>query len=565
MKIKKLLVKNTIWIILVIATALRLWNLGGNPPHLTPDETALGYNAYSILKTGRDEYGELLPLIFKSFGDYKPGLYIYTAVPSIAVFGLTEFATRLPSALAGILAVRLLYKVVGELLKKETADKRRFIAIFSSLLLALNPWHIHFSRGAWEINLALTLTLAGIYFFLRAREDLKNIVYSAVFLAATLLTYQGAKLSSLIVLLTLIVTYRKEVLIWVKKDGRKVATAALLGLVVSLPIIFSLFQGKTGRLNVFSVFSYPRPEKYLQDFLDQGNENVGTPGYYLFHSEALNFTRGIIGRWSNHYSARFLFFEGDWQNPRHSVPHQGLMLLADVIALAIGFIALLRTKGRAKTFLLLWLFLVPLSSALSRDQVHAVRSFNMVIPLVVIAGFGLFRLKKYLESGKLAKLAGSSALAIAYLGSLAYFLDAQFVHLPTADAKYWEYGYKQMVEAIDPIKNDYKEIKIQQSFSQPYIYFLFYGGGKGYDPAEYQKQANLREVLAGDVGQVERLDNICFCPIDWTVNRGDTGTLFAADEIRIPPLDSQDPEAFELVSEIYYPSGDLAFRILAVK
>src|SRR3989344_1238336 len=103
--------KYFLFLILTFASILRLWNLGGNPPHLTPDEAAVGYNAYSILKTGRDEYGEFLPIIFKSFGDYKPGLYVYLTVPSVAILGLNEFAARLPSAFFGIISVFLIYEI----------------------------------------------------------------------------------------------------------------------------------------------------------------------------------------------------------------------------------------------------------------------------------------------------------------------------------------------------------------------------------------------------------------------------------------------------------------------
>src|SRR3989344_3591978 len=106
-------------VILVLAAVLRLWQLGEYPIHLTNDEAAIGYNAYSILKTGRDEHGELLPIVFKSFGDWKPGLYIYTTVPSVFLFGLTEFAVRLPSALAGILAVYLVYLLTSKLFNKK--------------------------------------------------------------------------------------------------------------------------------------------------------------------------------------------------------------------------------------------------------------------------------------------------------------------------------------------------------------------------------------------------------------------------------------------------------------
>src|SRR3972149_8203592 len=134
--------KYFLFLILTFASILRLWNLGGNPPHLTPDEAALGYNAYSILKTGRDEYGQILPVIFKSFGDYKPGLYVYLTVPSVAIFGLTEFAVRFPSALSGILIIFLIYKIITLL----TAHYRTSIA--AAIIAALNPWLITFSRGA---------------------------------------------------------------------------------------------------------------------------------------------------------------------------------------------------------------------------------------------------------------------------------------------------------------------------------------------------------------------------------------------------------------------------------
>ena len=172
MKIKKNWV---LLAILLLAAVLRLWNLGSIPPHLTPDEAALGYNAYSILKTGRDEHGQLLPIIFKSFGDYKPGLYVYLTAPFVAVFGLSEFAVRLPSALAGIFAVWFIYLII-----KKLFTDHQSLATIAAFLLAISPWHIHFSRGAWEINVSLTLTLAGVYFFIKSLKEQKYLILSVV-------------------------------------------------------------------------------------------------------------------------------------------------------------------------------------------------------------------------------------------------------------------------------------------------------------------------------------------------------------------------------------------------
>jgi 4-amino-4-deoxy-L-arabinose transferase-like glycosyltransferase len=534
-------------LILGIAALIRLVLLASVPPHLTSDEASLGYNAYSILKTGKDEYGQVFPMIFKSFGDYKPGLYVYLTVPSILVFGLSEFGVRFPSAFAGILSVFLLYLIV-----KKLFDER--LALISAFVLAVTPWAVYFSRGAWEANVALAFTLSGIYFFLKSLEKSKFIIPSSVFFALTLLTYQGAKLATAIIVIILVCLYWRK---FIRFPKIHILSAIFVGLVISIPILVSVFRGQTGRLTVFSIFSYPRTEESLNAFLGQAGEKIGDLNYYLFHSETLNFKRAILGRWFNHFSGRFLFFEGDWSNPRHSAPYQGMLLLSDIILIVLGFVALVR-KGLSKSTALVWLWLIlsPLPSALTRNEVHSIRAMNMVIPLVIILSFGL---QKILSS-KYFKF----AYFVVFLLSFAYFLDAYFIHLPIHQAKLWEYGYKQIVKEITPIQKNYQRIVVQQSFAQPYIYFLFY---QKYDPNKYQKQAVFSESgFKGDVGYVNKLDNIEFTIIKWTLFRGDRGTLFAADPETIPPKDSSDPNLFRVIADIKYPDGIYtAFRVLEVK
>lgn len=540
--------------ILVLAIGLRFWKLGSIPPSLTSDEASLGYNAYSILKTGRDEYGKFLPVIFKSFGDYKPGLYIYLDVPFVAALGLNEFATRLPSAVAGVISVYLIYLICSKLFAKK-------LAIFAAFALSINPWSIYFSRGAWEVNVSLTLTLAGIYFFLKAMEKSKYFILSALLFALTLLTYQGAKLSTGIVVVLLIFLYWKQIF---KFERKHLFFGIGLGIVVSIPIVLSLFNGQAGRLKVFSVFSYPRPKSYTQAFLDEGEEKVGDLNYYLFHSEGLNFLRGILGRFFNHFSGKFLFFEGDWSNPRQSAPYQGMLLLGDLLLVIIGIFSLIK-KGWSKEalFVLLWLTFSPLPSALSRDQVHAVRALNMQVPLGILISFGMMALfDNFKKVAPIIILSG--VFALFYFAGFIYFLDAYFVHVPTHDSIYWNYGYKQVVEIVTPIQKKYKKIKVQQSFNQPYIYFLYY---QKYDPFKYQKMARLvNSDNLKDVGLVLSLDNIQFEKIDWNAEKNEKETLFVGDGVEIPAVDSNDVNSFTLISEIKYLNGrDTAFRILSVK
>lgn len=551
--------KTAIWFVLILASLLRIWNLNNIPPHLTPDEAALGYNAYSIIKTGKDEHGKWFPVIFKSFGDYKPGLYIYTVIPFVAALGLNEWSVRLPSAVFGIVIVYLLYLIIKKMFESGQSSSHQ-LAIFAALCAATNPWLITFSRGAWEVNLSLALTLLGIYYFLRSLDTTYYILHTAVIFALTLLAYQGAKLSTAIVVVLLVIIYWKK--FW-NISKKYLFTSLVLGSLISAPILTSMLSEQSGRLTVFSLFSYPRPEAYVQQMLDQGGEKIGDLNYLLFHNQTYDFLRGVLGRWFNHFSGRFLFFEGDFSNPRHSSPYQGMMLISDIALLSFGFVIVfkkLATNHKPLLFTVLWLLLSSLPAVLSRDQVHAVRALNMAIPLVIISAIGLNQIVKW-SNGYTLKLLPIFGI---WILSLIYFIDSYFIHLPKQNSKLWEYGYKQIVETVTPIQNDYKKVVVQQSFAQPYIYFLFF---TKYDPSLWQEQRNyIESEYKYDVGYVTKIDNVYFEAIDWSRNRGDYGNLFVADTLRIPPLDSSDEKEFRLINEIKYLDNlNTAFRIIEVK
>lgn len=554
--IKKLSKNWLLIIIILLASILRLYHLDEVPPHLTSDEAALGYNAYSILKTAKDEHGRFLPIIFESFGDWKPGLYVYLDVPFVALLGLNEFSARAPGAISGIIAVFLIYLVVLKLFNNRT------IALFSAFFLSISPWHLQFSRGAWEAGVSMTLVLAGIHFFLLALEKKSlYLVLSSVFFALTLWTYQGAKMSTSIVVVLLVIMFFAKV---VKLSKKALFISLAAGLIIALPIIMSIMQGQAGRLTVFSVFSYPRPEEYIQEnILSQEQGGKDSVEYALYHSEKLHFLRGVIGRWTNHFSGRFLFFEGDWSNQRHTAPYSGVAILLDSLFLILGIGALARFGNKGAAFVLLWLLLAPLSAALSRDSVHAVRSLNMVIPLVIILAWGA---NVVLQIATTQKLIGKAILGIFclfYLFNYMYYLDEYWIDLSKRDSAYWQYGYKQIVEEVTALQPKYSEIVIQQDYAQPYIFFLFY---QKYNPSRYQKMSKDIFVPSesGDVGLVTKLDNITFRPIDWRTDQELRGKLFIADLIRMPLSNSNDSNRFKLIDTIKFLNGKTAFRAVEV-
>src|SRR5581483_6691207 len=92
-------------LVILLGAFLRLYQLGSVPSSLEWDEVSYGYNAYSLIHTGSDEYGGSHPLIFRAFGEYKQPVYMYLSALSIGSFGLNSFAVRLPSAIFGILTI----------------------------------------------------------------------------------------------------------------------------------------------------------------------------------------------------------------------------------------------------------------------------------------------------------------------------------------------------------------------------------------------------------------------------------------------------------------------------
>ena len=152
--------------ILLIGSFLRIYMLSESPPSLDWDEAAIGYNSYSLYKTGEDEYGFKFPLTLRSFDDYKPALYSYLTIPFIATMGLNEFSVRILSALSGISTILAVFFIAKRLFNEK-------VGLTSSLFIAIEPWAVHFSRVAFEANLALALTLWGIVFAISAKKKVK--------------------------------------------------------------------------------------------------------------------------------------------------------------------------------------------------------------------------------------------------------------------------------------------------------------------------------------------------------------------------------------------------------
>ncbi|MGB9911227.1 MAG: ArnT family glycosyltransferase [Microgenomates group bacterium] len=538
-------IKIFLFLVIIFALGIRIFKLGSAPPSMHWDEPSWGYNAWSILKTGKDEYGNFLPLIFKAFGDYKTPVYVYLTAISEAVFGLNEFAVRFPAAFFGTLSILLAFLVVKEIFNNE------MISLLTSIVLAFSPWHYHYSHGAWEVNVLLVFLLLGIYFFLK-----RKWLVSGLFFGLCFHVYNSAKLITPLLILGLILFFPEKLK---KKEWKKITLGVLIMGILVLPVFYFTFFGKAGgRLKVMSIFSYPRPPEEKRFILEQEN-NFKNLSWNLFHNNLVYFGRGILERYLNHFSPRFLFFEGDWSNHRHSVPYVGVLNHMGILFLPLGVYYLISQNSKKQGFWWYWLAIAPLPAALSRDIIQATRSYFIVIPLSLLIALGIYFVFQIVKKiPHFFKVGILGILIFGWFFSFIFYLDQFFIHLPFTYSEDWLYGYKQVVEFIKDKTDDYEEVVFTSKYGQPYIFWLFYSQ---YPPENYQKQAKLIEHPEGDVGRVERIDNIVFREIYWPKDRFVKKRLYIGATYEIPLEDIREEEA-RILKEINFFNGKLAFRIV---
>jgi len=489
--------KKILFLIIIVGFLVRFININNYPPLLW-DEASLGYNAYSILKTGKDEYGQFLPLIFKSFGDYKPGLYVYLTVPFVALFGLNPLAVRLPSVILGSLLPLLVYLLIIKL-----SPKSKSLALIAAALIAFNPWNIHYSRGAWETNILLFELILGSILYID-----KKLLFSSLLFAATLYTYQGGKIVTPILILALLIFFHTGI-----KLKQYILKFVIPILFLSLPIIYGLlFSHNSNRLQVFGLWNYRQPQTEVQQMIKES----GYLDYYIFHSPLVNFSRNFFTRYFNYFSPKFLTFEGDWQIGRQSAPYIGVFLYPTLFFFIIGLFSSVINKPKRDTLFFLFLLLTgPLPGALTIDLIQPVRALFLTIPILYFASVGIIDTVNRYRS-----LFLKSLIFFAYLLSFIYYSDLYFNHMVLVKPDNWLYGYQSaMTYVLNNSQN--KTVYFSDYFGQPYIYYLFQ---TRYDPAKYQSQANL--ITNGlDTGKVAQIDNFIWQAADFASSKSKPGLL----------------------------------------
>ncbi|MEJ2347964.1 MAG: glycosyltransferase family 39 protein [Patescibacteria group bacterium] len=531
-------------LIILLAFFLRFYRLADYPA-LNADEAAIGYNAYSLLETGKDEHGNPWPIHFQSFNDYKPGLYFYIILPFVKFMGLNELAVRIPGALLGVATVFVLYLLVKELFEDEK------LALVSSLFLAISPWHIHFSRGGWEVNTATFFMVLGFWLFLKALKKPKLLMLSAFSFVLSLYTYHAARIVTPLLVLGLAIIYRKKLL----KNTRDVILAVILGIVLILPLVRDITQGAiVSRAAGVGLFADPGPLSRINELRGEHDDFSSLPAK-LMHNKAVNYGLAFVDNWARHYWGEFLFLSGD-EIQRNRVPETGQMYMFDVLFVVAGLVFIAK-KGKNWKPILLWFVVAPLAAALTFQSPHALRAQNMVIPLVIISAYGLISLSYWLH-GIVKSKAFLNFIFLLFLllisWGFARYLHMYWVHMAKEYPFSSQYGVKELVAFVEEEGRKYEKVIVTDRYDQPYILFLFY---LKYPPEEFQGNHVLTGRDKYGFSTVDHFDKYYFGPINYDeVAPNNPRSLIVG-------TDGEIPDHANIIKTIYFPNGEPAFEVVA--
>lgn len=531
-------------IIVVLSFFLRTYKISDNPPSLNWDEVSHGYNAYSILKTGKDEWGIKFPLIFRAYGDYKLPLYIYLTAVSEFFFGLNSFSIRLVSALSGTGLVVLAYLITKKLTKNSA------FSLIAAFLTSVSPWSLFLSRVAVEANLGAFLFALGMYFFISWQDrSAKNLSFAFLFWGLALFSYNSCRiLVPIFFLLAFWIAVKKRSL-------RQLVLPSLIFLIFLLPMIGQFFdQSAKARFNWVSLIDQGTINRIIQKRETSGLPKLyartifNRPTYFLFYS-AKNYL--------SNFSPQYLFFRGG-SHYQFSLPNHELLYLVTAPFLLLGLIKILIKGNKEEKLIGFWFFVSFIPSAITKDAPHVLRSILVLPAPMILTALGLQLTVNFLkERSKFGGKLLTIVLILAVLVSFGRWWNDYSNIYPGAYSWSWQYGYKEVTSYTKSVYEKYDKIFFTKRYGEPHEFILFY---LSWNPKKYQNDPTKKWDYHSDWYWIDGFDKFSFIN-DWEVV---DKTECAVNKEKCLLVTSPDnyPEGWNKIKIVNYLDERPAFEIL---
>lgn len=530
---------NLLVLILYIAGFFYLFRLDSTPPGLFADEASTGINIYSILKTGKDEYGKFLPFSFRQMGSYTPPLYIYLSTPLMAIFGESEFSVRLLSVICGLVLTTLVFYLLQQLKICKSAAS----LFFSTLLFSVSPWLVFFSRMGYEQNLAfMFLTLTLVLFI----KSLKNPKYFLLlFPTASLATYADFPMRFLMPLVALIYSmlFAKEINF--SKNLKFITMGIIIAIFIQIPNMY-MFNTKS--------FLSKKEHFYGNTVLAQAAKIEYLPSAVTV---PLAFVREFSSQYVNYFSPQSLFSIGD-PDPQRSIPEMGVLYNWTVILYLYGFYLLYkRHPGLERKITISLLLITPITGALTHQPFHVQRTLALLLPLTFVMSMAIDAF--FVKFGKIIMI---PILTILLLVSLISLYRGYFILLPQLRAPTWAFQYKELANFIHENPDKHFVIDQEKNLKPENIAYFQLAFYLKTDPKILQSSSDpsIAKNYYNDVdfSHVRSLANIETKPIEW----GETewkDVILVGDTVAISDIEVERHN-LKQVLEIKDPNDNIILR-----
>jgi 4-amino-4-deoxy-L-arabinose transferase-like glycosyltransferase len=502
--LRKLIKERYFYLVLIVALAVffRFYQLGNIPSGLTNDEAGVGYDAYSTLLTGRDQWNQFMPIHFMAFGDFPLPVLRYLTTLSVYFFDLNSFSVRLPSAVFGLLSVVLIFFLARKLFDEK-------VALCSSLLLAISPWAIGLSRVTIEPNIAITIFLSGLLVYLSSKNRKYLLFLSILLFSILIYTYSAYTLFFPLAALVLIIWNRKNI----AKNLKKYGIAFLLLILLMLPNFLIKNTAASVRFSQVGLVSNISSIGLVNTLNDERGACLKDFKGIICRSadnKIILFASTFFKNYLSHFNFGFLY--GNGNTTQYSIlPDRGLEYLFEAAFFILGVGFILKNKDRRGYLALALLLISPIPDSLTGVG-HYGRASIMLPFLILVEGVGFFYLIKSIGKIKysLFKKLTYLVLVMAIFAATLIFWLNYLTYFKNNYSVYSQYGYEELMKNVATVTKNYDKIYVSKNLNdaKQYAYYLFYNK---YNPRKFQNKINVsyRTDSSGWIS-IDKIDNIYF-------------------------------------------------------
>lgn len=530
--------------IIALATFFRLFKLNSLPPSLNWDEISHGYNAYSLISTGADQWGVKWPIFnFRAYGDYPTTANLYLTIPFIKLLGLNEWSVRLPSALFGILFVIISYFFGLIITKKQN------LALILMFLVAISPWTLFPSRAVFQSTIAQTLFLLGITLLLYSfKNKPKLLPFSLLSLGLSMYAYHNTRIVAPMMLLTAFLIFKQKI-------KPVVLFSMSIFLILAIPSILNLLQPESRARSSWVSIINPSSINIIEESRNNfhGNQIINR----LINNKVTYFTPRFINNYSAFLNPVNLFFKGT-TNYQFNIPNTGILFNIWLPFFYIGLIVLLFSlkKNPHNKFILFWFILGLIPAAITSGDFPIIRATTILpLPHLFIV-LGLDQTIKLFKQTKFKQL----FIGIFILLSLIQFGFYWQKYTSDYSINYsssWQYGYQEAVNFTKNHYSEYDQIIITKKYGEPHEFILFYWS---WDPAKYQNDPKVWDFHS-DWYWVDSFDKFKFIN-DWEIKEKTSEKFISPKTLLITSPNNYNSSNSKLIKTINFLNNQPAFNIV---